>query len=184
MKIQDLQCSRSKLWNNLFEMKASGNIDVAGVSIVNFETIPHFFLVFHSWILGIAGRVYQQRWKYRPAKIMKHTRADANYAVLTKWVKLQHEKKPVWNSKSIYTECRHWANIYKIYWNFHSARKISLYIKKTVETISVAVIDSSNIFDLYLINIFMKSKKAERCTNMFKLTLYYLSDTFEDPNLW
>ena len=24
---------------------------------------------------------------------MKHVRADANYAILTKWVKLQHKKK-------------------------------------------------------------------------------------------
>ena len=28
---------------------------------------------------------------------MKHARADANYAILTKRVKLQHEKKPVIN---------------------------------------------------------------------------------------
>ena len=26
---------------------------------------------------------------------MKHATIDANYAKLTKWVKLQHEKKPV-----------------------------------------------------------------------------------------
>ena len=28
---------------------------------------------------------------------MKNAKADANYAILTKWVKLQHEKKPVSN---------------------------------------------------------------------------------------
>ena len=28
---------------------------------------------------------------------MKHARTDANYAMLTKWVNLQHEKKPVSN---------------------------------------------------------------------------------------
>ena len=28
---------------------------------------------------------------------MKHVRTDANYTILTKWVKLQHEKKPVTN---------------------------------------------------------------------------------------
>ena len=28
---------------------------------------------------------------------MEHVRADANYAILTKWVKLQHKKKLVLN---------------------------------------------------------------------------------------
>ena len=28
---------------------------------------------------------------------MKHVRTDANYAILTKWVKLQHKKTPVLN---------------------------------------------------------------------------------------
>ena len=32
---------------------------------------------------------------------MKHARADANYAILTKRVKLQHENKPVSNLISI-----------------------------------------------------------------------------------
>ena len=32
---------------------------------------------------------------------MKHARTDANYAILTKLVKLQHEKKPVSNYKSM-----------------------------------------------------------------------------------
>ena len=35
---------------------------------------------------------------------MKHARTDANYAILTKRVKLQHEKKPV--SSLLYAECR------------------------------------------------------------------------------
>ena len=70
----------------------------SGLSTVNFEKIPCFFLVFHSWILGsIAGWVYQQRSKYRQVKIMKHARTDANYAILTKQVEQQHEKKPVSN---------------------------------------------------------------------------------------
>ena len=52
-----------------------------------------------------------------------------------------------------------------------------------VETISAAINDSSDVlcFDLYPVNISLKSKKAERCTNvMFKLTLYFLSVTVED----
>ena len=32
---------------------------------------------------------------------MKHARTDANYAILTKWVKMQHEKKPVSNLLSM-----------------------------------------------------------------------------------
>ena len=32
---------------------------------------------------------------------MKHLRTDANYAILTKWVKLKHEKKPVSNLLSM-----------------------------------------------------------------------------------
>ena len=58
--------------------------------------------------------------------------------------------------------------------------------KPVVETISVAITDSSVVrcFDLYLINLFTKFTKAERCTDiMFKLTLYCLSVTVEDLNL-
>ena len=32
---------------------------------------------------------------------MKYGRADANYAIATKWVQLQHEKKPVSNLTSM-----------------------------------------------------------------------------------
>ena len=32
---------------------------------------------------------------------MKHARTDANYAILTKWLKLPHEKKPVLNLLSM-----------------------------------------------------------------------------------
>ena len=60
-------------------------------------------------------------------------------------------------------------------------------MKKTaVETIPVAINDSPDVlcFDLYLVNIFAKSTKVERCTDvMFKLTLYCLSVTVEDLNL-
>ena len=56
-----------------------------------------------------------------------------------------------------------------------------------METISVAINDSSDLlcFELYLINIFAKSTKAEIYTDViFKLTLYCLSVTVEDPNLY
>ena len=55
-----------------------------------------------------------------------------------------------------------------------------------METISVAITGSFNVrcFDLYLINIVTKSRKAERCTDVnFKLAFYYLSVTVEDLNL-
>ena len=32
---------------------------------------------------------------------MKHVRSDTNYPILTKRIRLQHEKKPVLNSKSV-----------------------------------------------------------------------------------
>ena len=55
-----------------------------------------------------------------------------------------------------------------------------------MKTISVAITGSSDIccFDLYLINMFTKSRKAERCTDfMFKLAFYCLPVTVEDLNL-
>ena len=55
-----------------------------------------------------------------------------------------------------------------------------------METISVVINGSSNVryFDLYLINIFTKSRKAERCTDvMFKMAFYCLSVTVEDLNV-
>ena len=65
-----------------------------------------------------------------------------------------------------------------------SAKFIEIFVRKNnyvignklvVETISLAINDSSDVlfFDLYLINIFAKSAKAERYKDvMFKLTLY------------
>ena len=69
----------------------------SAVFIVNFETMPHLFLVFHRWIWGIvASCLYQQKSKYRQVKITKHASTGTNYAILTK---VQHEKKPVTNLK-------------------------------------------------------------------------------------
>ena len=54
-----------------------------------------------------------------------------------------------------------------------------------METISVAITGSSDMryLDLYLINIFTKSRKAERCTDVkFKLAFYCLSITVKDLN--
>ena len=50
---------------------------------------------------SVAGWVYQQRSNYREGKILKHATTDANYAILTKQVKQQHEKKPVSNLLSM-----------------------------------------------------------------------------------
>ena len=50
----------------------------------------------------------------------------------------------------------------------------------------MAINDSSDVpcFDVYLINIFVKSTKAERCTHIIvKLTLYCVSVTVKDLNL-
>ena len=55
---------------------------------------------------------------------MKHARTDANYPILTKRVKLQHEKKPLLNLKSI--ESVGFEQTLEICGDFCSARKISL----------------------------------------------------------
>ena len=60
------------------------------------------FLSISSLNFGsVASWVYQQRSKSRQVKMMKHARGDVNYAMLTKQVKLQHEKKHVSNLKYI-----------------------------------------------------------------------------------
>ena len=87
-----------------------------------------------------------------------------------------------------YADCRFWANIYKIYWNFHSAR-IAL-LEKTVvkywkpsQWLSM-IVQMCLVLTYILVDIFAKSTKAERCSDvMFKLTLYCLSFTAEDLNL-
>ena len=91
---------------------------------------------------------------------MEHARADANYAILTKLVKLQDEKKHV-----------------------------RIYLRVQIEGFEqtfMKFIGSSDVWclDLYLINIFTKSTKAKRCTDIaFKLKLYFLSVIVEDLNL-
>ena len=73
---------------------------------------------------------------------------DANYTILIKWVKLQHEKKPVSNLFSMQSVGFEQASTK--FRDFRSARIISL-----EETISVAITESSNVhcLNLYLINI-------------------------------
>ena len=73
----------------------------SGVFIVTFEKISHLSLVFPCWIWGsVADCIYQQRSKYRQVKIIKHASTGTNYTILIKWVKVQHEEKPVSNLKS------------------------------------------------------------------------------------
>ena len=70
---------------------------------------PHLFLVFHCLIWGnVAGCVYQQRSRYRQVKITKHASIGTNYAILTKRVKVQHEKEPV--LYRIEKVCRLWVS--------------------------------------------------------------------------
>ena len=48
------------------------------VFIVNLEQIPHFFLVFHSWIWeGVTGWVYRRWSKGRHINIIKHAKVGA-----------------------------------------------------------------------------------------------------------
>ena len=154
----------------------------SGAFIVNFDKIPHIFLVFHCWIWGsIATCVYQQWPKYKLKKITKHVSTGKNYAILNKRVKVKHEKKFASNLKK-YAECMFWANICKIYWDFCSIRIVSLQEKNHSGTM-IAINDSSDVlcFYLYLINISEKSMKVGSFTDvMFKLTLYCLAGSVED----
>ena len=114
--------------------------------------IPHLFREC-CW-LGLPKEI-----KVQTSKNYERCRDKWNYAIWTKRDKLQHEKKPVLNLKSMQSLGSELTNIYKIYWDFCSARIISWPEKTVVETISVAITDSSDVrcFDLYLINIFTKS---------------------------
>ena len=89
--------------NDLIDMETLWNINVPLVSPLLTVKIFHTFsLVFHSWIWGsVASCVYQQRSKFRQVKIAKHASKGTNYTILTKWLKVQHEKKPVSNLKSM-----------------------------------------------------------------------------------
>ena len=99
-------------------------------------------------------------------KTCKHC---TNFSMLTKWVKVLLEKKPVSNLKSMQSVGFE-QNLLTVLF----CKIIFLYEKNVVETISVIINDSSNVlyFDLYLIHIIGKSMKAERCIGvMFNLTL-------------
>ena len=106
------------------------------------------------------------------------------------WITIK--KITIWKETCIkfkkYPEFSFSATIYKIYWGCCSVKVVSFWRKRCiVETISVAIKDKSNMicFDLYLINIFLKSTKAERCTDvMFRLTLYCLSGTYIGWTRW
>ena len=166
------------------EKKSASNLKC--MQSVGFEKIPLLFLVFHSWISGSdASWVYLQISKYIQVKIMKHLRSHVNYTILTKQVKLQNEKKSALNLKCMQSEGfeQTFTNLVRLLFQTNT---FCFTGKKTiVENISVAITDSSSMcyFDRCLINIFLKSIKAERCTDiMFKLTLHCLSATVEDPN--
>ena len=135
-----------------------------------------------------AGCIYQQRSKYRQVKITKHASKKNKLHLIN-----QTGQSTTWIETCIkfkkYIECSFWANIHKIWWNFHSVSIISLYETisySIVQTMSVVINDSSDVlcFDLYLINTTAKFTKEERCTDLtFKLTLYCSSVTVEDLNL-
>ena len=111
---------------------------------VNFEQIPHLFLVFHSWIWeSAAGWVYRWQSKGRGVNIMKNARAATSYATLTKRVKLQYEKKLVSNLKSIKSKA-----LRKYLWNvlrFSFHKYFFVENKIVLEASSVAVTDNSSV---------------------------------------
>ena len=96
--------------------------------------------------------------------------------LLTKHVRVQHEKKPV----SIFESMQ----IVRI--KQTSTKFLEKKMKKIVKNLLWKLSHWLSVillmcFDLYLINIFVKSTKAERCSDiMFKLTLYCLFVTAGD----
>ena len=164
-------------------MKTLRNIDITLVSLLltfkRFNTFSWYFILEFRKVLP-AG--FTSRDQSTDSQIYKTWKGRWKLCHIN-----QTGQATLWKETCIefikYAECRLWSNIYS---NFYSARIISYRKKNIVETISVAITDSFNVryFDLYLINIFTKSTKAERCTNItFKLTLYCLSDTADDLNL-
>ena len=96
--------------------------------------------------------------------------------LLTKHIRVQHEKKPV----SIFESMQ----IVRI--KQTSTKFLEKKMKKIVKNLLWKLSHWLSVillmcFDLYLINIFVKSTKAERCSDiMFKLTLYCLFVTAGD----
>ena len=137
------------------------------------------FLSIHSWISRIvAGWVYQQRSKYRQVKIMKHETTDANYAILTKRVKLQHEKKPLLNISSM--QSVGFEQTFIKFIEIFVPQEQFIYRKKhVVETISLAITDSSDVrcLDLHLINIFtnlQRQRDARTLRSSWHFIVYLL----------
>ena len=95
---------------------------------------------------------------------MKHTRTDTNYAILTKRIKLQHEKKPKSNLKSM--QSVGFQQTSAKFRRFSFCKNIFFIGKKTVSGnhLSGHLTDSSDdgCSDLHVINIFTKFTKEMR----------------------
>ena len=84
------------------DIRTSRNIDIALMSLLltlkRFHTFSQYFVVAfveRCW-LGLPTEL-----KYRQVKILKYARTGANYVILTKWIKLKHEKTPASYLKSM-----------------------------------------------------------------------------------
>ena len=74
------------------------------VFIANFDKIPHFLFIISLLNLGkCCWLLLPAVIKVQTKKITKHASTGTNYAILTKRVKVQLEKKPVSNLKSMQT---------------------------------------------------------------------------------
>ena len=106
-----------------------------------------------------------ERLKYSQVnKIMKHTRTDTNYAILTKRIKLQHEKKPKSNLKSM--QSVGFQQTSTKFRRFSFCKNIFFIGKKNSSGnhLSGHLTDSSDdgCSDLHVINIFTKFTKEMR----------------------
>ena len=129
-----------------------------GISLLNFGK---------GWWLGLPAEI--------KVKITKHAKTGTNYAILKKQVKLQQEKKPVLNLESI-QRVGFEQTFMKFIELFVLQEKFLYWKKTTVENISMAVNDSSDVrcFCLHLITI---------CTDISKVILHCLSVIIEDLDL-
>ena len=130
---------------------------------------------------------------------MKHARAEVNYAILTK----SQTAFITWKETCIkfikYAQCRLWANIYEIHWDFRSANIISLLEKTVVETISVATTESSiaecvmswPVSNKHIYEIVQRKRDVQTLCSSWHFIVYplllkiqiYNEDRYEDNNI-
>ena len=113
------------------------------VFIVNFEQIPHLFLVFLSWIWeNVADWVYRRRSKGRDTNIIKHAKAGTKLCNINQTGQTTTRKETWSNLKRMQSKA-----LSKYLWNVlrFSFHKNNFFVgnKIVLETSSVAITNTS-----------------------------------------